>query len=188
MKLYLNSFHQTKFNSKIQVLETIKKDISFASGSTVDINFFSIEKSQKLNINQSFFCLDKLDINILQYDYSEDFLQNSTSNKEVTEKLCSHLFKSNCLITNQPDFASVYIIYTGRKINHETLLKYIISFRNHNEFHEQCVERIYSDIKRCCRSKQLTVFSRYTRRGGLDINPFRSDSCNHTLVSRMPRQ
>ena len=92
----------------------------------------------------------------------------------VSEHLVCHLLKSNCLITNQPDWASVYIKYTGKKISHESLLKYLISFRQHNEFHEQCVERIFCDIQRFGQVDELTVFARYTRRGGLDINPFRS--------------
>jgi 7-cyano-7-deazaguanine reductase len=92
----------------------------------------------------------------------------------VNEVLHSHLLKSNCLITNQPDWGSVEINYEGNKIDREKLLRYLISFRQHNEFHEQCVERIYTDIMKFCSPKSLTVFARYTRRGGLDINPFRS--------------
>jgi 7-cyano-7-deazaguanine reductase len=96
------------------------------------------------------------------------------SNDVVEETLYSDLLKSNCLVTNQPDWGSVQIIYKGKQINHEGLLKYIISFRNHNEFHEQCIERIFIDIKNYCKPEQLTVYGRYTRRGGLDINPYRS--------------
>lgn len=101
-----------------------------------------------------------------------DFL--STSSELVEEVLYSDLLKSNCLVTNQPDWGSVQIIYKGKKINHEGLLKYLISFRNHNEFHEQCIERIFADIMRFCQPESLTVYGRYTRRGGLDINPIRS--------------
>lgn len=93
----------------------------------------------------------------------------------VEETLVSHLLKSNCLITRQPDWGSVSIHYRGPQINREALLRYLISFRSHNEFHEQCVERIFTDLKRFCAPEKLTVFARYTRRGGLDINPFRSD-------------
>jgi 7-cyano-7-deazaguanine reductase len=97
--------------------------------------------------------------------------------------LYSHLLKSNCPITNQPDWGSVCIQYEGPKISHEGLLKYIVSFRTHNEFHEHCVERIFVDIMERCHPQKLTVSARYTRRGGLDINPFRtncgSTSCNN---------
>ena len=100
----------------------------------------------------------------------------------------SHLLKSNCLITNQPDWASIYITYRGKKINHGVLLKYLISFRQHSEFHEQCVERIYCDLQKYCRPEELTVFARYTRRGGLDINPFRSSHLQQAPSKRTLRQ
>ena len=93
----------------------------------------------------------------------------------VHETLNSHLLKSNCLITNQPDWASVIIEYKGTQIDREALLRYLISFRMHNEFHEQCVERIYTDLMEHCNLTELSVYARYTRRGGLDINPFRSN-------------
>ncbi|MGL6040138.1 MAG: NADPH-dependent 7-cyano-7-deazaguanine reductase QueF, partial [Deefgea sp.] len=95
--------------------------------------------------------------------------------RTITETLTSDLLKSNCLVTGQPDWASVQIQYTGSTINRESLLRYLISFRNHNEFHEQCVERIFVDIMRDCAPMKLAVYARYTRRGGLDINPFRTN-------------
>ena len=101
--------------------------------------------------------------------------QTSEGREKIAETLISHLLKSNCLITSQPDWASIQIRYEGRPINHDGLLKYLISFRQHNEFHEQCVERIYCDIMAHCQPDKLTVCARYTRRGGLDINPFRSN-------------
>lgn len=101
-------------------------------------------------------------------------LENNT--KIVDEVLYSNLLKSNCLVTNQPDWASVQISYKGKKIDHSSLLKYLVSFRNHNEFHEQCVERIFCDISKFCVPNELTVYARYTRRGGIDINPIRSSS------------
>ena len=116
-----------------------------------------------------------------------DFLQveNETF---VSEQLYSHLLKSNCPITNQPDWATVFINYHGKKIDRAGLLKYIISLRLHNEFHEQCVERIYMDILRRCQPEKLTVYARYTRRGGLDINPFRSNFEGNPLNVRLSRQ
>jgi 7-cyano-7-deazaguanine reductase len=113
---------------------------------------------------------------------------NHAQESQVEEYLVCHLLKSNCLITNQPDWASIYISYSGKQICHETLLKYLISFRQHNEFHEQCVERIFCDIKHFCEVESLSVFARYTRRGGLDINPFRSTSHKTAPKLRTIRQ
>jgi 7-cyano-7-deazaguanine reductase len=102
--------------------------------------------------------------------------------------LVSHLLKSNCLITNQPDWASVYITYSGAEIDEASLLNYLISFRQHNEFHEQCVERIFTDIMKACSPSKLTIFARYTRRGGLDINPYRTTESNNAPALRTLRQ
>ena len=102
-------------------------------------------------------------------------LSNATQPEIVEEQLVSHLLKSNCLITNQPDWGSVQISYRGPRIQRETLLRYLVSFRHHNEFHEQCVERIFNDIMRFCQPEKLSVYARYTRRGGLDINPWRTN-------------
>ncbi len=106
----------------------------------------------------------------------------------VSETLVSHLLKSNCLITNQPDWGSVMVKYKGAKIDREALLRYLISFRQHNEFHEQCVERIFYDIMQYCQPEKLTVYARYTRRGGLDINPFRSNFETPYADVRLARQ
>ena len=106
----------------------------------------------------------------------------------MEESLVSYLLKSNCLITHQPDWGSVQISYSGPQINREALLRYLISFRHHNEFHEQCVERIFNDIMRFCRPETLSVYARYTRRGGLDINPWRSNTDFVPLTSRLARQ
>ena len=106
----------------------------------------------------------------------------------MNESLVSHLLKSNCLITNQPDWASIYITYRGNKICHEALLKYLVSFRQHNEFHEQCVERIFCYILQHCQPEELTVYARYTRRGGLDINPYRTTTANKAPLARTLRQ
>ena len=117
-------------------------------------------------------CLDNLDVACDRYQVYPDFLK--TGEQIVTESLYSDLLKSNCLVTNQPDWGSVQIRYTGKKIDREGLLKYIVSFRNHNEFHEQCIERIYMDIMNRCQPSELIIYGRYTRRGGLDINPLRA--------------
>jgi 7-cyano-7-deazaguanine reductase len=118
--------------------------------------------------------LDRLEIECTQYTPAPELLKAAFNEQPVDEVLTSSLLKSNCLVTGQPDWASVQISYSGPQIDQEGLLQYLVSFRNHNEFHEQCVERIYMDIMRRCKPARLTVYARYTRRGGLDINPWRT--------------
>lgn len=172
-KLYLNSFNNTKINSLDDMKAMLKKDLSAACGAEVIVNVIPVD-AMKLESLQAFSgtCLDHLDIECDTYLINANYLQ--TENQKVTETVFSNLLKSNCLVTGQPDWATIQIRYTGNKIQHEGLLKYLVSFRNHNEFHEQCVERIFVDILRHCKPQHLTVEARYTRRGGLDINPFRS--------------
>ncbi len=119
--------------------------------------------------------LDRLDIEVDQYTPSPALLTSARDEAPVEETLVSHLLKSNCLVTGQPDWASVQVRYVGPQIEQEGLLRYLIGFREHNEFHEQCVERIFIDIMRQCAPQKLAVYARYTRRGGLDINPWRSN-------------
>ncbi len=174
-KLYLNSFNQTKFDSMAQVQQILTSDLSKSANCDVVVKLFNADDFDCLMPTPfTGTCLDDLDIEISEYDLNTELLKADASNEIVTETLYSHLLKSNCLITSQPDWASVVIRYTGKKICHESLLKYLISFRNHNEFHEQCVERLFCDIQNKFSMTQLEVFARYTRRGGLDINPYRS--------------
>ncbi|MDE3272375.1 NADPH-dependent 7-cyano-7-deazaguanine reductase QueF [Pseudoalteromonas sp. G4] len=174
-KLYLNSFNQTKFDSMAQVAQILTDDLSKAANCNVVVKLFNADEFDCLMPTPfSGVCLDDLDIEVTEYDLNSHLLQADESAEVVTETLYSHLLKSNCLITSQPDWASVVIRYTGKKINHESLLKYLISFRNHNEFHEQCVERLYCDLQNAFAMSKLEVYARYTRRGGLDINPYRS--------------
>lgn len=176
-KLYLNSFNQSQFPSWQSVESALIKDLSATAGASAEVKLFPVDNCPALSLSaDTALCIDDLDIEINQYELAPDILKNAVEQQgdNVAEYLVCHLLKSNCLITNQPDWASVYIQYQGKQICHETLLKYLISFRQHNEFHEQCVERIFCDIKRFCHIESLTVFARYTRRGGLDINPFRS--------------
>ena len=173
-KLYLNSFNQSKFENANAVKDVIQSDLSACAGSEVDVAL--VLPSQFASLSFKEFegeLLDDLDVEINEYSPNTAFL--SQSDKNVEESLVSHLLKSNCLITSQPDWASVIIRYQGKAINREGLLKYLISFRQHNEFHEQCVERIFCDILAHCEVDKLTVCARYTRRGCLDINPFRSN-------------
>ncbi|MDE9555925.1 NADPH-dependent 7-cyano-7-deazaguanine reductase QueF [Xenorhabdus bovienii] len=190
-KLYLNSFNQTKFETIDDVAHTMKKDLSLAAGQSVDVKLYPHLNGYCHEISPlSGQSLDDLDIEIGSYDFDAAVLADAASagNDVVSETLYSNLLKSNCLVTNQPDWGSVIIRYEGARIDHEKLLRYLISFRTHNEFHEQCVERIYSDIMRYCQPEKLTVFARYTRRGGLDINPFRSNYENTPLTGRLIRQ
>ncbi len=188
-KLYLNSFNNTHFNSVDTVREIITKDIEHAINGNVIVTLYKLTDLAGQSIeNFSGTCLDNLDINCDHYSVMPAYLK-SDANKQVEESLFSHLLKSNCLVTGQPDWGSVLIHYKGAKIDHEGLLQYIVSFRNHDEFHEQCVERIFMDIMKHCQPKKLTVQARYTRRGGLDINPIRSSE-NITAATniRMARQ
>jgi len=190
-KLYLNSFNQSKFSDFNAVKEVLTKDLSYTCGGNARINLFNVTDCPPFNIKLlDAHCIDEQDITVDQYQLDPLLLKTDDIATEYVEneRLVSHLLKSNCLITNQPDWASIYITYSGEKISHEALLKYFISFRQHNEFHEQCVERIFSDINRLCNPIQLTVFARYTRRGGLDINPYRTTGNNSAPFARTLRQ
>lgn len=187
MKLYLNSFNQTKFSSEHVVANTIITDINKLVGCKIKVNLFSAENASVFPIKEwSGICLDHLDIITDTYTVNPEFL--TTENNTVTEIVFSHLLKSNCLVTNQPDWGSVLIKYTGKKINHVGLLKYIISYRNCNEFAEPGTEHIFMDIMNHCKPEKLTVYTRYTRRGGLDINPFRSNFEDAPVNERLSRQ
>jgi 7-cyano-7-deazaguanine reductase len=186
-KLYLNSFNQSSFDS-LQVVESIlRSDLSQATQTPVQVTLISSEQFQNQRIDTwDGTCLDTLDISVDTYDLEPAFLK--TGPEWQTEKLYSHLLKSNCLATGQPDWGSVFIHYEGPQIEHEGLLKYLISFRNHQGFHEECVERMFADILHNCNPDKLTVYARYTRRGGLDINPFRSNFETAPSSRRLCRQ
>ncbi len=175
-KLYLNSFNQTRFASWQDVAETLTRDLSACAQGKVKVSLYRLDELKGQPIARLHgTCIDDQDIEIDNYQFSADYLQGAASGKIVEETLVSHLLKSNCLITHQPDWGSVQIQYRGAKIDREQLLRYLVSFRHHNEFHEQCVERIFNDILRFCQPESLSVYARYTRRGGLDINPWRSN-------------
>ena len=175
-KLYLNSFNQTKFASAEDVRQVLQADLSACAGEPVEVKLILPEQFSSLQFQEfNGTLLDSLDVEIDQYSPNTQYLTVAKNETGVQETLVSHLLKSNCLITSQPDWASIQVRYEGKAIEHEGLLKYLISFRQHNEFHEQCVERIYNDIMQHCQPDKLTVCARYTRRGGLDINPFRSN-------------
>ena len=174
LKLYFNSFNNTSFKNSTQVEQTIKKDIAERIDADVFVSIHPLSDDYVMPVLQVFEgeSIDNLDVSCSVYLVDPSYL--SVNETDVEEVLYSNLLKSNCLITNQPDWASVQIAYKGKKIDREGLLKYLVSYRNHNEFHEQCIERIFMDIMTFCKPEELTVYGRYTRRGGLDINPYRT--------------
>lgn len=188
-KLYLNSFNQTKFADWGSVRATLERDLSACAQGDVSVALFRLQEVEGQPIgHMAGVCIDEQDITIDDYQFNADYLNNATRSEIVEESLVSHLLKSNCLITNQPDWGSVMIRYRGPRIDREALLRYLVSFRHHNEFHEQCVERIFNDVLRYCKPEQLTVYARYTRRGGLDINPWRTNTPFVPCRSRLVRQ
>ena len=175
-KLYLNSFNQTRLDSVDALHALLQQDLSKAVGASIHIVLTQPDGFDKVAMGElDGLLLDRLDIEIDHYSPAPELLKAALDEEPVEEKFVSHLLKSNCLVTGQPDWASVQIHYSGPQIDQESLLKYLIGFREHNEFHEQCVERIFVDILRQCAPQQLAVYARYTRRGGLDINPWRSN-------------
>lgn len=193
-KLYLNSFNQTKFNSEHDVKLIMLKDLSAAAAGELEILFYDLDDANNLEIDiLPGHCIDECDISVEHYHpeakllcamqgegkksvqaATEEQRQEQSEIKTVkNEILYSHLLKTNCPVTNQPDWATIFIQYSGPKIKGENLLAYLISFREHQDFHENCVEQIFFDIEKQCKPTSLTVYARYTRRGGLDINPIR---------------
>ncbi|MCD6026079.1 MAG: queF [Solimicrobium sp.] len=175
-KLYLNSFNQTRLESVDAFLGLLKHDLSEGFGTPIQIELVLPSNFPTCRFTElDGLLLDRLDIEIDHFAPDVALLTYQANVPPVEEKLVSHLLKSNCLITGQPDWASIQIHYIGEPIDQSGLLKYLIGFRNHHEFHEQCVERIFMDINSYCRPQKLAVYARYTRRGGLDINPWRSN-------------
>lgn len=174
LKLYLNSFNQTHFQNTAMVETCLIKDLSNACGSPITISLQTSNQfvSQQTH-NWPSANLDRSDIAIHCYQPNATDLKTS-EHRVKDEVLCSHLLKSNCLVTGQPDWGSVWISYSGAQIKRDSLLRYIVSFREHNEFHEQCVERLFHDILQYCSPDKLSVYAAYTRRGGIEIAPFRS--------------
>ncbi len=170
LKLYFNSFNNSKFSDESEVIELISKDLNAILGGRVLISKIPSLDQGELSGES----IDDLDIECDEYRINKKILKTVGSGEKISEVLYSNLLKSNCLVTNQPDWGSVQISYSGVKIDHESLLKYIVSFRNHNEFAEQCAERMFTDIMSQCSPDSLTVYLRFTRRGGIDINPIRS--------------
>ncbi|MDB5871511.1 MAG: hypothetical protein JWQ07_953 [Ramlibacter sp.] len=180
-KLYLNSFTNSSFASADEVRDRIRADVSEAAWrgapaqSSVGVRILMPDQFDREPVHElDGLSLDRLDIECTHYTPAPELLTAALGEQPVEEVLTSNLLKSNCLVTGQPDWGSVQVRYSGPQIDQGGLLRYLVSFRNHNEFHEQCVERIFMDIWRRCKPVKLAVYARYTRRGGLDINPFRT--------------
>ena len=181
LKLYLGSFSNTQFASADEVRERLRADLREAAWrgaetqSAIGVRLVLPEAFDREQVQEfDGLSLDRLDIECSDYTPAPHLLRAAVGETPVEETLTSNLLKSNCLVTGQPDWGSIQIAYVGAPIDQERLLQYLVSFRNHNEFHEQCVERIFMDLWRHCRPTRLSVYARYTRRGGLDINPLRA--------------
>jgi 7-cyano-7-deazaguanine reductase len=168
-KYYLNSFNQTRIKSIELLKNTLASDLSATAGGVVCVREYNIPAADGVSGQVE---LDNTPLFEPSYKPRPEYLQPGT--QTVVEVLASHLLKTNCPVTGQPDWASIWIGYEGARINHEGLLAYIVSYRQHQDFHENCVEQIFCDLWQRCAPERLWVYARYTRRGGLDINPFRT--------------
>ncbi len=185
-KLYLNSLNQARLADTDELLATLKTDLSAAAGAAVEARLLGLADAAVAACPGH--CLDEEDVTIAVYEPLPQLLALADAGGQVTETLYSDLLKTNCPVTGQPDWATVSISYSGPRIDRAALLSYIISFRNHQDFHEHCVERMFTDILQHCRPRSLTVFARYTRRGGLDINPCRTTDAECPPMPRLVRQ
>lgn len=176
LKLYLGSFAQTPLDSVESLRDTLRRDIGAVCGASVNVQLTLPHAFGQLALDElSGTDLDRLDLDCDVYAPDASLLHARVDEAPVEETLVSNLLRSNCPVTGQPDWGSVQIRYSGPQIDQAGLLRYIVSFRRHTGFHEQCVEQIFLDVLRQCRPLKLAVYARYTRRGGLDINPFRTN-------------
>jgi 7-cyano-7-deazaguanine reductase len=180
-KLYLGSFNNTRFADAAEVLARLRADLTEAAWrggvvqSSVGVKLVAAELFDREPIYEmDGLSLDRMDLDCDRYTPAPELLSSATDEAPVSEVLTSNLLRSNCPVTGQPDWGSVQISYFGPQIDQAGLLRYIVSFRNHNGFHEDCVERMFMDISHHCKPHKLSIYARYTRRGGLDINPFRT--------------
>ena len=188
-KLYLNSLNQTPFESRTALQACLEKDLSAAAGKPVSVRLSTLAEFQAQGVaGLPGQCIDELDISVSDYEQPRPELLRCDATQVVEQTLHSHLLKSNCPVTGQPDWGSVVVEYRGALLDPASLLSYLVSFRQHADFHEQCVERIYLDLKRLLEPEHLTVYARYVRRGGLDINPYRSTGPISPGNQRLVRQ
>lgn len=188
-KLYLNSLNQTVFADQPSLVATLQADLSEASGKPVSVRVRSLDDVQADGVGVlPGVCIDDLDITVSDYEQPRPELLACDESRIVEESVYSHLLKSNCPVTSQPDWGTVVVEYRGAALDHASLLAYLVSFRQHSDFHEQCVERIFLDLQRLLKPETLTVYARYVRRGGLDINPHRSTETVEFQNVRLVRQ
>ncbi|MCL4103932.1 UNVERIFIED_CONTAM: hypothetical protein GTU68_034794 [Idotea baltica] len=185
-KLYLNSLNNKKFGSDIDAINCIVADVGRVAGAPVSLQLFAVDDPRLVGAVLTGHCIDGEDVSVDSTAPSANMLLGS--DKMVEEKLYSHLLRSLCPVTGQPDWATVWIHYKGKAIEHASLLRYIIAYREHQEYHEQCVERIFRDVLHCSSAEQLNIQAFYTRRGGLDISPFRSTCKSAGPQPRLNRQ
>ena len=188
-KLYLNSLNQTPFADRQALEAVLQADLSVAAGKPVGVRVRSLDEVQADGVVAlPGTCIDDLDITVSDYAQPRPELLQCDASRVVEESVYSHLLKSNCPVTSQPDWGSVVVEYRGAALDHASLLAYLVSFRQHSDFHEQCVERIFLDLQRLLKPEKLTVYARYVRRGGLDINPYRSTEVVAFQNQRLVRQ
>jgi 7-cyano-7-deazaguanine reductase len=189
-KLYLNSLNQTMFDSRDALVQVLERDLSQASGAPVSVKLRSLSEVEDQGVARlPGVCIDELEVSIADYHQPQPELLRCAAGQSISETVHSHLLRSNCPVTGQPDWGSVVVEYCGAAaLDHASLLRYLVSFRQHADFHEQCVERIFLDLQRLLKPQTLTVYARYLRRGGLDINPYRSTHAVHVDNRRLVRQ
>ncbi|TIH06779.1 NADPH-dependent 7-cyano-7-deazaguanine reductase QueF [Pseudomonas leptonychotis] len=188
-KLYLNSLNQSVFNTADELVVVLKKDLSAAAGKSVGVRVRSLGDVTAEGVGSApGSCIDELDVAISNYAQPQPELLRCDTTRVVEESVHSHLLKSNCPVTGQPDWGTLVVQYRGAALDHASLLAYLVSFRQHADFHEQCVERIFLDLQGLLKPQQLTVYARYVRRGGLDINPYRSSGPISPDNRRLARQ
>lgn len=175
LKLYLNGFAQEQVADTDALRATLLRDISAATGAPCSVLLTGIGRNGHVIDALEGECIDDLPVSISHYGPPDATLLSAEDMSPVTETLVSHLLRSNCPVTGQPDWGSLQVRYSGPRIDRAALLRYLASFRQHSGFHENCVERIFLDLLQRCAPTRLAVYGRYTRRGGIDINPFRSN-------------
>jgi len=188
-KLYLNSLNQSVFDSREALVDIMVRDLSAAAGKPVGVRLRTLDEVSREGVtSQKGYCIDELNVTIEHYDSPRADLLGCDPARQVEECVYSHLLKSNCPVTGQPDWGTVVVEYRGAALDHGSLLAYLVSFRQHADFHEQCVERIFLDLQRLLKPERLSVHARYVRRGGLDINPYRSTESVAPSNGRLVRQ
>lgn len=188
LKLYLNSFNMTEFESREAVADRIVADLTRAAGAPVTVQLYQVDEVQTQPPPEDAVLLDDRQLLIAQYEVSSDLLQLDVGREHASETLYSHLLRSNCPVTGQPDWGTLFVRYAGSALDQDSLLRYLVSFRQHTEFHEHCVERVFTDILKLGEFERLDVWANYVRRGGLDINPYRSLTAEQPDLTRLGRQ